>query len=323
MNTSKLKRLSTDQEIKVSTCPPNLLNRAVRQRVDGETRLSGSSPKDGLKRVSEIGQFEPRNRVWKFFEHEAESRPVNRLPAQQPRRGKPDTITITVSGMLFYGFRYYVPETGRWLNRDPIGERGGLNLYGFVGNSPLNWIDLLGLLWKMKCIRCTKPDGNWKQTCGLFNDETGETLSIDTNDYNDVNRFFGDGNTDSETPGDPFGTNGPLEPGSYDVSLGNSPSFGEDTPGVSNKGQAPGTSTTSQGTQRTGIWFHRQRNTSNGCITCTDNGTHINNGTRKNIDGSNFIDRLRDAVRENQSGGQPSVPLEIVDAGDCPCDEDE
>jgi hypothetical protein len=175
----------------------------------------------------------------------------------------------------------------------------------------------------MKCTRCTKPDGNWKQTCGLFNDETGETLSIDTNDYNDVNRFFGDGNTDSETLGDPFGTNGPLEPGTYDVTLGNSPSFGENTPGVSNNGQAPGTSTTSQGTQRTGIWFHRQRNTSNGCITCTDDGTHINNGTREDIDGSGFIDRLRDAVRENKADGQPSVPLEIVDAGDCPCDEDD
>jgi RHS repeat-associated protein len=34
---------------------------------------------------------------------------------------------------------------GRWPNRDPIGERGGVNLYGFVGNSPLNKVDHLGL----------------------------------------------------------------------------------------------------------------------------------------------------------------------------------
>jgi uncharacterized protein RhaS with RHS repeats len=32
-----------------------------------------------------------------------------------------------------------------WLNMDPIGERGGINLYGFVGNDPVNWIDSLGL----------------------------------------------------------------------------------------------------------------------------------------------------------------------------------
>ncbi len=30
---------------------------------------------------------------------------------------------------------------GRWINRDPLGERGGLNLYGFVGNNPVSLID--------------------------------------------------------------------------------------------------------------------------------------------------------------------------------------
>jgi len=46
--------------------------------------------------------------------------------------------------VLYYGFRYYIPETGRWLSRDPIEERGGLNLYAFVGNIPISSIDLLG-----------------------------------------------------------------------------------------------------------------------------------------------------------------------------------
>jgi uncharacterized protein RhaS with RHS repeats len=44
-----------------------------------------------------------------------------------------------------YGYRYYDPVTGRWPSRDPIGERGGLNLYGFVGNDGVNQWDLLGL----------------------------------------------------------------------------------------------------------------------------------------------------------------------------------
>jgi hypothetical protein len=44
-----------------------------------------------------------------------------------------------------YGYRYYHPQTGRWINRDPIEESGGLNLYGFVGNSPIIRIDILGL----------------------------------------------------------------------------------------------------------------------------------------------------------------------------------
>ncbi len=44
-----------------------------------------------------------------------------------------------------YGFRYYDPVTGRWPSRDPIGERGGLNLYGMVGNDPISRWDYLGL----------------------------------------------------------------------------------------------------------------------------------------------------------------------------------
>jgi hypothetical protein len=47
--------------------------------------------------------------------------------------------------MFFYGYRYYNAETGRWLSRDPIGENGGLNLYGMVGNDPVNFWDFLGL----------------------------------------------------------------------------------------------------------------------------------------------------------------------------------
>lgn len=34
--------------------------------------------------------------------------------------------------------------TGRWISRDPIGERGGVNLYAFVGNDGVNDLDILG-----------------------------------------------------------------------------------------------------------------------------------------------------------------------------------
>jgi RHS repeat-associated protein len=46
--------------------------------------------------------------------------------------------------MYYYGYRYYDPETGRWPSRDPIQERGGANLYGFVGNDGVDRVDLLG-----------------------------------------------------------------------------------------------------------------------------------------------------------------------------------
>src|SRR5690606_15012254 len=49
------------------------------------------------------------------------------------------------TGLLYYGYRYYDPVGGRWLSRDPIGEEGGLNLYGFVGNNAVSRWDYLGL----------------------------------------------------------------------------------------------------------------------------------------------------------------------------------
>ena len=44
-----------------------------------------------------------------------------------------------------YGYRYYDPVMGRWPSRDPIGERGGINLYGMVGNDPVGSVDVRGL----------------------------------------------------------------------------------------------------------------------------------------------------------------------------------
>ena len=49
------------------------------------------------------------------------------------------------TGLYNYGYRYYDAVNGRWLNRDPIAERGGINLYGMVGNDPVNRWDYLGL----------------------------------------------------------------------------------------------------------------------------------------------------------------------------------
>ncbi len=50
------------------------------------------------------------------------------------------------TGWLEYTFRLYNPATGRWASQDPIGEEGGINLYGFVGNNPVNLVDPLGLV---------------------------------------------------------------------------------------------------------------------------------------------------------------------------------
>lgn len=49
------------------------------------------------------------------------------------------------TGLSYYGYRYYDPVTGRWPSRDPIEEKGGVNLFGMVGNDVVNAVDPLGL----------------------------------------------------------------------------------------------------------------------------------------------------------------------------------
>jgi len=48
-------------------------------------------------------------------------------------------------GLYYYLYRFYDPNLQRWLNRDPIQEWGGLNLYEFVANSPIDDGDYYGL----------------------------------------------------------------------------------------------------------------------------------------------------------------------------------
>ena len=54
------------------------------------------------------------------------------------------------TGLYYYGYRYYSPSLGRWISRDPIEEQGGLNLYAFVNNDPVNRVDWLGQ-WGIGC----------------------------------------------------------------------------------------------------------------------------------------------------------------------------
>ena len=58
--------------------------------------------------------------------------------------------TDSETGLVYYGHRYYSPSLGRFINRDPIAESGGLNLYGFCGNDGIDNVDFLGNSWLSK-----------------------------------------------------------------------------------------------------------------------------------------------------------------------------
>ena len=49
------------------------------------------------------------------------------------------------TGLYYYRARYYDPRIGRFMQTDPIGVSGGVNLYGYVGGDPVNFRDPLGL----------------------------------------------------------------------------------------------------------------------------------------------------------------------------------
>jgi len=59
------------------------------------------------------------------------------------------------TGLVYYGLRYYSPELGRWVSRDPIGVRGGANLHAFVNNMPIARVDGVGLLHVVAAKRHT------------------------------------------------------------------------------------------------------------------------------------------------------------------------
>jgi RHS repeat-associated protein len=65
-------------------------------------------------------------------------------PVETHRENLP-APTKTASDVRYYGHRYYDPVTGRWISRDPIGEEGGDNLFGYVENNPVNRNDPYGL----------------------------------------------------------------------------------------------------------------------------------------------------------------------------------
>jgi RHS repeat-associated protein len=66
------------------------------------------------------------------------------------------------TGLYYYGMRFYLPDLHRWLNRDPLGEEGGISLYGFVKNNPIDNVDVYGLFTynKLNSNKIQIRDGN-------------------------------------------------------------------------------------------------------------------------------------------------------------------
>jgi len=68
------------------------------------------------------------------------------------------------ANLYYYKARNYAPQLGRFVQPDPIGTAGGINLYAYTGNDPVNFSDPGGLRWREKCVGAGSPS----DSCSIF-----------------------------------------------------------------------------------------------------------------------------------------------------------
>jgi RHS repeat-associated protein len=90
------------------------------------------------------------------------------------------------SGLIYYLYRYYDPNAQRWINRDPIEERGGYNLYCMTLNNSVNFFDPFGQRKVSTTINGTTKGYTYRSPTGMTTDIPGEdvtaTISVDVGD---------------------------------------------------------------------------------------------------------------------------------------------
>ena len=95
------------------------------------------------------------------------------------------------TGLHYNYFRYYNPQTGRYITPDPIGLEGGINLFAYVQNDPMNFIDPWGLLdipvrGKIYRYRPNDHHGVNPPEIHLHDIETGEKIGGETGNIYDT-----------------------------------------------------------------------------------------------------------------------------------------
>jgi RHS repeat-associated protein len=86
-------------------------------------------------------------------------RPGNASRSRFVRPQKPSKLAENAVHIADYGKRYYEPLTGRWHSKDPIGEKGGVNLYLFCNNDAIVSFDILGMLCPVTFEVSGTPNG--------------------------------------------------------------------------------------------------------------------------------------------------------------------
>ncbi|MCW3083676.1 MAG: hypothetical protein JWP12_1042 [Bacteroidetes bacterium] len=101
------------------------------------------------------------------------------------------------TGLEYHNARYYLPWLGRWLSSDPIGIKGGINVYAYTKNSPINLIDPKGTISEGSVLTATIDPILDKKGIG-YNTETSVeiTLNDGTKAIRRFDRFYQNPNGD-------------------------------------------------------------------------------------------------------------------------------
>ena len=146
---------------------------------------------DGNKNVSELVFFQQANGIAAHYEYApfgavtaaTRNTPVTAYDFREynPFRFSSECADDAL-GLVYYNYRHYYPEEGKWCERDPLSEEGGINLYSFLQNEPSVLFDRLG----RKCTVYVFI-GHYPGIGSEYEYDQGSILATATNTINDCN----------------------------------------------------------------------------------------------------------------------------------------